>query len=749
METFPQGEKRMKKLLSILTLGAVGGALTLGFAQPKKGDVVKTDAGTATTVYYAVPSDVVGTYTVKLNVNYQGNGEDYHQFVMTKESDTYNGDDVYSCTFTDAYDGVGVMQFQLYDGGNWVSQQQPIGIWTPSSNYNGKVYVHNNGWHEYIPNDYSYLHMREEFFTNWTYDAGSFAGTDARFWGENYSFEALDTFFRGESAEGWTGTLTSRTWKQSTQYVYFQLGGARDYDHPNGHAHLVFHYGSYSADFYNNTFVENPMTLRYFKVPDDKFAELTANSNDFDMYVDVVDPATGGYGFVNLGYFHINQTEESTSDAMRYFLNHMSTDSREWEINKRREIMNSYFDNSDQRAVFFRTVSNIDDSFSSNGDFVNHWYFDHNYFNGDYGPEKHFDKAIGTDTYRPDAATNMPFNNDGGFFRGWYEPSVGAGFVESDGLRYRFVSRPFVLSGTGLISIKMAGKASLHVIDATAKNTASQEADLAWIDIKSLVRDGDSANMADESGFNTTAMVRHIINLEAYLGKTIQLAICDVDTSGWSAAYFDSLVSNYTTRPGYRVEYATQTNNTRTCYPVFRDIYINSACKNDGNPFGVIYNGGNGVNTANDNAILNHVDTSDSLDAYNVWNSYIEAARGGKSGNNYCSALTSQGVKDSLNAFASLNDNEKAIVRASDDFERTGANGLPTIYGPSHQYNITQSLVYMAAENNINIGINNSSYLISNILNTESTPIIVVILIVSMVGLSLVALFAIKKRKHQ
>ena len=736
----------MKKLFAgLVVVASLGFGVAVGLSQ-KQEIIAEVNAETETTVYYAVPSDVVGTYTVKLNVNFAGDHDEWHQYVMTKETDTFNGDDVYSYTYTDAYDGVGCMQFQLYDGDTHKSQQQPISSWTPVGNYNGKVYVHNYGWTNYVPNDYSFLPMRPDFFTNWTYDAGEFAGTDARFWGENYSFEALDTFYRGETKESWTGTLTSKTWKQSTQYVYFQLGGARDYDHANGHAHLVFHYGSYSADFYNNTFVENPMTLRYFKVPDDKFEELTANSDDFDMYVEVVDPAWEGYGFVNLGYFHINQTEESTSDAMRYFLNHMSTDSREWEVNKRREIMNTYFDNSDQKAVFFRTVSNVDDSFSSNSDFMNHWYFDHNYFNGDYGPEKHFDKAIGTDTYRPDAATNMPFNNDGGFFRGWYEPSVGAGFVESDGLRYRFISRPFVLSGTGLISIKMAGKASLHVIDSTVKNTNSQPADLAWIDNKAMQSDGDQSNMAS-SGFNTTAMVRHVINLEAYLGKTIQLAICDVDTSGWSAAYFDSLVSNYTTRPGFRVEYAIQTNNSRTCYPVFRDIYINSACKNDGNQFGVIYNGGNGVNTANDNAILNHVDSSPSLGAYNAWKSYLDAARGGNAGNNYCSSLTSNDVKSALNAFAALSSDAKAIVCASDDFERTGANGLPTIYGPSHQYNITRSLVYLAAENSINIGISASPYLLSNILNTESTPIVLVSVSLVAISLLVVFLFVLKKRK--
>ena len=747
METFPQGEKRMKKLLSILTLTAVGGALALGFAQPKKADVVKTDAGTATTVYYAVPSDVVGTYTVKLNAKLQSDADNWNQGNMTKLSEQYGGYDLYSYSFTDLYDGVAKMQFQLYEGNDWRDQQEPIGSWTKAEKYNGKVYVHNDGWHTYTAGLDTYIPMRNSFFTDWTDAAGSIASVDARFWGENYSFEALAPFYRGETGESWTGTLTSRTWKQSTQYVYFQLGGARDYDHANGHAHLVFHYGTYSHDFYNNTFVENPMTLRYFKIPNEEFAAMTAEHDDFDMYVEVVDPASEGYGFVNLGYFHVNQTEESTSDAMRYFLNHMSTDSREWEINKRKQIMNTYFDNEDQRNVFFRTVSSIDDTFSSNSDFVNHWYFDHNYFNNNYNDTRHFDDAIGTDNYRPDANTNMPFNNDGGFFRGWYEGSVGAGFVASDGLRYRFVSRPFVLSGTGLISIKMSGKASLHVIDATVKNTDSQAADLAWIDNKGFHDSGSTSDMTAD-GFNTTAMVRHVINLEAYVGRKIQLAISDYDTSGWSAAYFDTLVCNYATRPGYRVEYATQTNNSGTFYPVFRDIYINSACKNDGNQFGVIYNGSNGVNTANDNAILNHVDSSDSLPAYNTWKSYLDAARGGNAGNNYCSALKTDGVKAALNSFSSLSNGAKNIVCASDDFER-GAGGLPTIYGPSHQYNITQSLVYMAAENNINIGISNSSYLISNILNTESTPIVVVILIVSLVGLSLVALFAIKKRKHQ
>ena len=103
-------------------------------------------AGTSTTVYYAVPAGTVGCYTVKLNVNYKGDGDDWHTFTMSKTGNTKNGNIVYSCSYTDAWNGVGCMQFQLYNGGSYVSQQQPIGSWTSVGDYNGQVYVHNTGW---------------------------------------------------------------------------------------------------------------------------------------------------------------------------------------------------------------------------------------------------------------------------------------------------------------------------------------------------------------------------------------------------------------------------------------------------------------------------------------------------------------------------------------------------------------------------------------------------------------------------
>lgn len=104
-------------------------------------------AATATTVFYAVPESTVGTYTVKLNVHYGCEGGDaWEQFVMTKTGETYNSDPIYSVLFTDKYNGLCTMQFQLYDGETWKDQKVAFdNSWTAAASYNGKMYVHSTG----------------------------------------------------------------------------------------------------------------------------------------------------------------------------------------------------------------------------------------------------------------------------------------------------------------------------------------------------------------------------------------------------------------------------------------------------------------------------------------------------------------------------------------------------------------------------------------------------------------------------
>ena len=102
-------------------------------------------AGTATTVYYTLPSSVVNTQTVKLNVHYGCNSDDgWGTFDMTLYSDTtYNGDPIYSVSFEDYWDGLCAMQFQLYEGTTWKSQQEVFnGSWQNPVAYNNLMYVY-------------------------------------------------------------------------------------------------------------------------------------------------------------------------------------------------------------------------------------------------------------------------------------------------------------------------------------------------------------------------------------------------------------------------------------------------------------------------------------------------------------------------------------------------------------------------------------------------------------------------------
>lgn len=518
----------------------------------------------------------------------------------------------------------------------------------------------------------TYIPMSTDAFSNWTDDSGEIASSDAKYWG-NRSFQALDTFFRGETKEGWEGSLNLKTWKQYTQYIYFTWGGANNIDDS---VKLIFHYGDYSETQLNDTFTDNAMVLRYFKIPDAQYSQLDT-VNGFDMWIELYDHRGSNFAFHNFGYLHVNQTEEQVGDAMRYYLNNLDTSSDEYAISQRKSIQNHYWYNEYLRPVFYKTYSNIDDSFSSNSDFLNHWYFDHNFFNNQYGTVRHFDKIISSNSYRGEDGANMPFNNDGGFFRGWYDSTDDSGFVASDNLRYRFVSRPFVLSGTGLISVKMAGKASLHVIDVNAPNIEDQPADFAWIDNLARVGNGDEyedkANIA-LSKFNNVTMVNHIINLEAYLGKTIQLAICDYDEAVWSAAYFDDLVTYYSNYPSYKVDYTTQTNVNGTYYPSYLDIYVNSKLiNNETNPHGVIYNGDNDINKENNNAIVEHNDESVAKEAYDYWTSYITYARQNSLGTDLSSINNTEEMKTIINSVNSLSKPAKEIVFASNDYQRVGA----------------------------------------------------------------------------
>ncbi len=132
----------MKK--SLIVLGALAGlAVTSGAVAgllSSRTGAVETSAaeGTNITIYYAISSSTVGSYTIKANLN-DSNG--WHSANMSKVSDVqYAGLDIYSVEIncTDSFRN---LQFQLYNGDKWVSEVSPYtGSETNISAISGKLY---------------------------------------------------------------------------------------------------------------------------------------------------------------------------------------------------------------------------------------------------------------------------------------------------------------------------------------------------------------------------------------------------------------------------------------------------------------------------------------------------------------------------------------------------------------------------------------------------------------------------------
>lgn len=499
----------------------------------------------------------------------------------------------------------------------------------------------------------THIEMSTDAFSDWTDAAGEICGTDATFW-DGYSFNALESFFRGEgdaTREGWTGSLTLKSWKQYTQYIRFQWGGAQNIE---DNIYLEIHYGEYSIRVYNETFSENPMMMDYFKIPDEQYA-LLDKTNGFDMYIKLVDNRTSEYGFHNFGCLYVNQNINEVGSAMRYYLNHINlSDNRDFNVRNNKKIYNFYLTNEHLKEAFLKTASNADEDFEDIGSFLNNWYIDVNY--GNLATDaRHIDEVLSNRAIRD--GSNMPFNKEGArFFSGWYEATYNQGYIASDYPIYRFVSRPFVLSGTGLVSIKMAGRsASLHVID-----TETQE-DLAWADLRTFSNVGDENRLY--TGFNTVTMVRHYINLSQYLGKTIQLAIADVYEDNWAASYFDELITKYENYPTFGFDVVFQDNNEDKTYVYYGDQYIAST-HIDNDPNGLKYKLGKEV--------MDQADDSPIYSAYKFLRHYYDALRSPANEFNYEKA-TNEVKSQICQEYLALSTDAKAIVDNSSDLKFTQA----------------------------------------------------------------------------
>lgn len=532
------------------------------------------------------------------------------------------------------------------------------------------------------------IEMTSDFFTNWSSDAGQFKAAGASCW--SGPMNAFGSFFDGcnDGYEGWTGTLNSRKWRQTTNFLYFEWGCASDInrDNPGQQEKMMFHlyqneddvtpYKSY--EYWNDTFSGCTMMIRNFHINDEDYATL---NGDFYMSVDLIDERTGDYGAHEFGYLHVNQTHQQVSDAEWYYYTHCVDGERTVQ-----QLRDNFFLNWNLRDGF---VTGFSESFDTQESFNTNWMLD-NYGDASIG-ERHPDRAISHSTYRAEDGNNMPYNNTDGFFKGWYgggdqdvEGDV-YGYVADDNPVYRFVSKPFRLPENGLVSVKMAGNsASLHLIDFDGGH-----GDLAWVDVKSFNPDGDLDNIA-LSGKNTCTMVRHIANFSKYAGRLVQIGIADVDSKqgGWNAVYFDELKADYVEIPTLKVDAVAQNsdgvNDTYSHYP---DIYVN-AVEGDG---GVDYAFDDGPDT----------DDSPLKVAYDFISNYFAIFR---NVDTYFSFYQQDHFDDLYTGYLNLNDDVRSIVANSMDFDHGNRHYILWYYAPVRIYDniignllIGNSINYLAS----------------------------------------------------
>lgn len=458
------------------------------------------------------------------------------------------------------------------------------------------------------------------------------------------SYNALDKFFDSinNNGEDWTGTFKSKSFVQTKQYIYFTFGGNATnevvlIDEDANNAEI----GSISNKYFSDPNVSCNMLMYSIEVQEE--------NRGHNMHVEVRDTTSSSFGGVTFGDLHVNQTEEEVAKAYSIYLNNLDYNSnynqeKPAESTKAsRDYIYQLYTNSNNTDLYKFTSYKLTDAnvtFAQGNDNLSTLAFDSIYAEnlGDFK----FDSFISEDTAY-DWNEQMPFNNDGYFFNGNGYSS------RNEQAKFRFLTNKFTLSGTGLVSIKMAGRpAQLQVLDVTKVGTG-EDPILETLDVQDFADNGVANIYLNGSNYNT--LHRVYWDLNKYLGKEIILAIADKDTNdNWGMLFFDDLITRYDTLPSFNVDVFSQKHkgSEDVYYGAFTDLYV-KASEEEGK-----YN--SAFSEAYD-FLSNHYYKTASLD--------------GKK-HNYFASLQTQEAKDTVDAYAALSAEAKAIVDSSKDFYFAG-----------------------------------------------------------------------------
>ena len=564
----------------------------------------------------------------------------------------------------------------------------------------------------------------------------------ASFWGHR-RFNAVGDFYNGEENEGQTGVLrTKGTFKQTTNYISFTLGGnPGDINNPENYVELIKVSGETEQSIGKicNTYWNDPklcwnMITYVFEIDD---AHLNS-----DMYIKIVDNRTGGFGGVVFGNLYVNQT---IADVGLQIARHRASvietnqfasgESNSWNYAAALYTFEKYA-NEEYYQKF--TQNGYDPTYVPNEDFEEQygwesdWYFDVSYsrFTDKLTEWADSEYAWQTDFRAHDASSDWegediggnwtPYTREGNrLFRG--AQTMG------ESIRYRLNSNPFKLQHD-YITVKMGGRvAELQLIDAVTFNVVATLRNQAFED--------GNLDQVYKKGTGLVTLSRHVWNISEFRKGTelnpnavYILALADAEFGGnWGCALFDSVT--FTNNIGFKVDVVTQNGNHGTWF----DRYAYASL------------GGS-------------VDTSATLEAYNFLHNignvtigeettvdlngrgFYKTFRNTENRATFCGEYSSTDeYRAVLTAYNNLSNEAKAILANSEDFEYVSDVFTSDV---AKTYTVADTMSFALGYDGYVSGVE----LYSNYLFESNSVAFTFIVITLLVVLSVSSFFLLKKR---
>ena len=490
------------------------------------------------------------------------------------------------------------------------------------------------------------------------------------------SYNALDNFVNtmAKVGEGETGWVRSNTWIHKGGYVSFLLGGSHDcfiniFIEPDGdkpgldyvdHARNDFYSSRGDAfdDDYRNGVqgafeLSANMALHYYHIPDEYIGR--------ELRVYIKDDATSYYGGVQFGNLRVNQTLEEVARTFAAHKQQIAYDALTSAQNNfsATYMLNTYYASNDFSALATAAAAldNADDGFEVYG--VSNWAYDRGFATANVNCT-----SIVSDNDAKNWQERMPANKSGTYYLNADTNGV------AEGEKYRFISPEFTLSGNGFVSAKLGGgTAVMSVINASGTELATTRIAEATGEniLNKGFKDAGVANIMF-SGARLNTMSRTYLDCSAFLNQKVRIVLSDDRTGGnWGLAYFDEVVTKYTSVPTLKVDHIQQQWNDSPLYHgVVVDQYVGSATTTFGK-------------------------------AYDFVSRYYGIMRNPANGVSWCTVSENDNVQALLTEYKGLDSDVQTLVSAAMDYSfgagKTSENFF--LVAPDLSVNIGQTMNYL------------------------------------------------------